>query len=393
VTDSRARTITVHLERPDAEFLHKLTMMWAAVVPAGSPGRGTLGATPPGTGPYRVARWDGRRGGLLVRNPYFGVASRWRPAGFADRIEVRVRREGSVEAQIAAVQRGSADLAVIANPFASAVSHDRLRALATDSPGRVQSTPVPTTDWLFLDVRRRPFDDIRVRRAVNLAIDRARIVTLSGGPEVGQPACQVLPVAFPAHEPYCPYTAHPSRAGAWTAPDLERARSLVAASGRAGARIIVWMPPFRRAVGRYVTALLNRLGFRATLRIPPGTGFGEDTDDYLRAHAVPQGWAADYLAPSTFIETNFTCAATADRGGLNLSRLCDSTLERRIDRALALPPADAAAAWAAAEQRLTDLAAAVPMTQRRAVVLVSRRVGNVQTHAQWFTLLDELWVK
>jgi len=393
VTDSRARTITVHLQRPDAEFLHKLTMMWAAVVPAGSRARATDRVPPPGTGPYRVASWDAKRGGLLVRNPHFRDASRSRPDGFADRIDVRVRRAGTTESQIAAVQRGTADLAVVAGAFGSYVAADRLRALATDSPGRVHSAPVPTTDWLFLDVRRRPFDNIDVRRAINLAFDRARVVALTGGPEVGQPACQVLPVAFPAHAPYCPYTTHPSRGGVWTAPDLKQARRLVAASGRVGDRIIVWMPPFRRAVGRYFTALLNRLGFHATLRIPPGAGFGADTDEYLRAHTVPQGWAADYLAPSTFIETNFTCDATADRGGLNLSRLCDSTLERQIRTALALPPAEATAAWAAADQHLTDVAAAVPMTQRRAVVLVSRRVGNVQHHPQLFTLLDQLWVK
>jgi peptide/nickel transport system substrate-binding protein len=337
--------------------------------------------------------WDARRGGLLVRNPYFRGTPRSRPAGFVDRVEVRVRRLGTTEAQIAAVQRGAADLAVIAGAFGSYVTADRLRALVTDSPGRVHSAPVPTTDWMFLDVRRRPFDDIDVRRAINLAFDRARVVRLTGGPEVGQPACQIVPAAFPGHEPYCPYTASPSGAGAWTGPDLQRARRLVAASGRAGARIVVWMPPFRRAVGRYFTAVLNRLGFRATLRVPPGEGFGAETDDVLRAHASPQGWAADYLAPSTFLETNFACANAAERGGLNFSRLCDATLERRIDRALALSPAYATAAWAAAEHRLTDLAAAVPMTQRRAAVLVSRRVGNVQHHPQLFTLLDQMWVR
>ena len=40
-----------------------------------------------------------------------------------------------------------------------------------------------------------------------------------------------------------------------------------------------------------------------------------------------------------------------------------------------------------------DLAAAVPLTTRRSVVLVSKRVGNVQTHGQWFTLLDQMWVR
>ena len=78
---------------------------------------------------------------------------------------------------------------------------------------------------------------------------------------------------------------------------------------------------------------------------------------------------------------------------MNLSKLCDRKLDRQIDRALRAPPAEAPPAWAAADRRVTDLAAAVPLTNRRQVVLVSERVGNVKTHAQWFTLLDQMWVR
>ena len=389
-TDAPARTITVHLTRRDADFLHKLTMAFAFVVPAGSPARASSGRTPPGTGPYRVTAWDAKRGGTLVRNRYFRAGpDRSRGDGFVDRIEVGVHDKRTIERRIAAVQRGAADLAVLADPFGTLVSQDRLRALLARSPGQVQSKPAPNTDWIFFNTQRRPFDDLGVRRAVNLALDRDRVVELSGGRESGQPTCQVLPLGFPGYAPYCPHTAPPTATGRWTAPDMEQARRLVAASGRAGDHIIVRVPDFREAVGRYYARLLDDLGFRTTVRV---LSFDED-DSWVpaaRAQTGFVGWGADYLAPSTFVKTGFECGS---RGTYNLSLICDKTLERQIARAVARPPEEAAAAWARADHRLTDLAAVAPLTSRRTVVLVSERVGNVKRHPQWSTLLDQLWVR
>jgi hypothetical protein len=64
-----------------------------------------------------------------------------------------------------------------------------------------------------------------------------------------------------------------------------------------------------------------------------------------------------------------------------------------VDAALAAQGAGAAALWASIDRRLTDLAPAVPLTTRRSVILVSERVGNVQHHPLYFTLLDQLWVR
>ena len=138
--------------------------------------------------------------------------------------------------------------------------------------------------------------------------------------------------------------------------------------------------------------LLNRIGLRATQHV-----YGwHDYPVYepgSREQTGFSGWGADYLAPSNFIETQFTCAETIGADPLNSAKVCDPRLERLIKRASVTPRADAANAWAAAERRVTDLAVAVPMTQRRAVVLVSQRAGNVQHHGQWFTLLDQLRVR
>ena len=50
-TDAEARTVAIHLTRPDAEFLHKLAVLFAFVVPADSARRATTGRPPPGHRP------------------------------------------------------------------------------------------------------------------------------------------------------------------------------------------------------------------------------------------------------------------------------------------------------------------------------------------------------
>ncbi len=71
-SDAHARTITVHLTARDPDFLHTLTTPFAYLLPSATPARtADKDFAPPGTGPYRVARWDASRGGVLVRNPHF----------------------------------------------------------------------------------------------------------------------------------------------------------------------------------------------------------------------------------------------------------------------------------------------------------------------------------
>ena len=145
-TDEHARTITVHLTRPDADFLHKLTYQFAYVVPASTPARRLGDRAPPGTGPYRIAAWDSRSGGMLVRNPSFRSWSPVsRPAGFAERIAVDVRSHRDVGAQLAEVQRGESDVALAANAFKPLIPTERLSALTARSGAGCTATRRPSS--------------------------------------------------------------------------------------------------------------------------------------------------------------------------------------------------------------------------------------------------------
>ena len=179
-TDAAARTITIRLRRPDAEFAHKLALPLAYVLPARAPARMMRGLPPPGTGPYRIAAFTPGRSVRLVRNTRFrSWSAEARPDGFPDAIDFTISADPG--AQVAAVQHGRADAVVAAGVFSGQLSLDQDRALALADANHVLTGSAPNTNWLFVNVRARPFDDPRVRRALNYAIDRRRMVKLAGG--------------------------------------------------------------------------------------------------------------------------------------------------------------------------------------------------------------------
>ena len=95
------------------------------------------------------------------------------------------------------------------------------------------------TWFVVLNTGAPPFDNVDVRRAMNLALDRDRVVQILGGEAAARSTCQQLPPNFPGYEPYCPYTMDPGpEGGSWTAPDLEEAQRLVHRSGTSGMRVV-----------------------------------------------------------------------------------------------------------------------------------------------------------
>jgi peptide/nickel transport system substrate-binding protein len=258
-----------------------------------------------------------------------------------------------------------------------------------------------TTIFDFLNTRAPPFDDVRVRRALNYAIDRHRVVALLGGQRNAQPACQILPPQLPGFERYCPYTRRPRADGRWTGPDLGRARRLVAASGTAGMRVRVWGATGQaedRVHGRYVVSVLRRLGFRATLHLLSPTRFLNYTNNSRnRAQVIAGTWGAAWPSASNFIARLGCRFFAADSPtSANASEFCDPAIDRLTDRAMALQPRDPIAGhalWARLDRELTDRAIWLPLATPKTTDIISGRVHNYTLHPVWGALVDQLWVR
>lgn len=201
----------------------------------------------------------------------------------------------------------------------------------------------------------------------------------------------MIPPTVPGYARYCPYTLDPRRTGEWTAPDLGKARQLVAASGTKGQKVTVWTWRDFGAEGRYVVSLLRRLGYRAQLRELKAADryFSTIFDPKTRAQSGLIGWIGMQYG-SQAIDV-----LRCDFDG-NVARFCDRRMDARARRALNLladDPEAAAATWAELDRKLVDAAAMVPLFNPRLPYLVSRRVGNWQYHPYLGPLYDQLWLR
>ncbi len=391
VTDDAAGTVTFHLIAPDPDFPDKLALPFATAVPVGTPKRKM---TVPATGPYVIASYAPKRQLELRRNPRFREWSNAaQPDGYPD--EISWRFVVADQPKVTAVERGEADWLNDIPP------RNRLTELRTQYASQLHTSFSPATQYLFLNTRLAPFNDVRVRKALNYAINRNVVVRLWGGPELARPTCQVLPPSFPGYSRYCPYTRDPIATGAWTGPDLAKARRLVAASRTKGTRVTVWsfnQPPWAD-MARYTAALLNRLGYRATTKGIKPSVYPQTIEDSRNKAQIGQfAWGADYPRASNFFTPNLTCRSFQPHSpsNLNVSQFCNHKIDAEIENALAQQltnPEGTSRLWAQIDRDVVDEAPWVPLYTSAQPNFLSKRTGNYQFSPQWGVLLDQLWVR
>jgi YVTN family beta-propeller protein len=396
VANEAAHVVTFNLVEPDPDFLYKLTLPFAAAIPAGIPDRDVGRRPVPATGPYMIERYVPGAELRMVRNPYFREWSRAaQPDGYVDRIVYRLGTDP--DRTVTAIERGEADWGVYFTPFTP--PRHRLHEILTRYRDQVHTNPLSQVSYLIMNTREPPFDDVRVRRALNFAIDRNALVDLSGGADHAQPTCQILPPGIPGYRPYCPYTVNPRASGAYSGPDLATAKRLIAASGTRGMHVRLLTDP-KTVESAYIVSVLRALGFRATARsiasVSRYNAVASNSDHHVQISVG--GVGTDYPAASNIIDTWLSCNGYQPRSNLNNNRaaFCDTDVEAGMRRAFRLRPADPEAAnrqWARVDKAIVERAPWLPTINPKTVDFVSQRVGNYQFHPQWGLLLDQLWVR
>jgi peptide/nickel transport system substrate-binding protein len=363
--DDDTRQIVIRLVESRGAFVYELAIPFAGVVPADTPASNQTKNPPPGAGRYMFEDVRINRGYTLVKNPRFSEALSDTPvaAGNVDRFEVSIVEEGASTNQVA---QGQLDFQVD-NPVP-----DRVAELKQRYPDRFHQFPTPSSFYFFMNASVPPFDDLKVRQAVNHAIDPDAINRVQGG--VISPAHTTLPPGVPGHvdsEDLYPY-------------DLNKAKQLVREAGAEGEEVTVWgnnENPTQPTI-EYYADVLNSIGLRAKVRILPGTTyFATVGDRSIEAQTGWANWFQDYPHPSNFIDVLLNPDNVRATGNNNYSyNAGDDELARKIDELSAEPELtdEVVQRWADLDREIQEKAYWAMYGNRKQTTFFSERMNFEQ---------------
>jgi peptide/nickel transport system substrate-binding protein len=385
-------TVTFNLTTADPEWLDKLAVPFAFILPASTPAK-NVNIPPPGTGPYKWVQYAPSTQMKLDRNTFFKEwSAEAQPKGNPDTI---IQKFGlTPEAQVTAVENNTADWMFDQPPA------DRLGELSSKYASRVHVNPLTAVWYFAFNVREAPFNNLKARQAVNYATDRNALVKVYGGPKLAVPTCQILPPNFPGYQPYCPYTKNPG-SGKWTAPDLTKARQLVAQSGTKGASVKVntTTNTVDKGLGLYFVGLLNSLGYKATLQaLSPDIQYPYIQNSKNKPQFAFSTWYQDYPAASDFLDILLGCGSfhPNSNSSPNIAEFCNKGIQAKMENAGKVGitnPDSANKIWAQVDKETTDQAPWVSMFNPKYIDVLSDRVKGYQFSPQWYFLLDQASVK
>jgi oligopeptide transport system substrate-binding protein len=358
-------TVKIELSRPDSTLLHLMALNFSFVVPkevVEAEGQ-DFGHKPVGTGGFKVVEWTSGQSIVLERNAdYF---KQGRP--YLDKITFQIGQEPVVN--LLRLQKGEIDIPGDGIPPAKFTE-------VMNDPKWKESVIVAEqlhTGYVTMNVNIKPFDNVAVRQAVNMAINKDRIVQIINNRAV--PANQPLPPAMPGYDKgFKGYTY-----------DIDGAKAKLKEAGLEGGfetDLYVANTDPQPRIAQAIQQDLAAIGIKANLQnLDQGNviAAGGKKDGAPMIWSGGMAWIADFPDPSNFYTVILGCGGAVE-GGWNWAWYCNEDLDKRAEEANAMTnPADAdkrAAAWGKIFTDLMADAPWAPVFNEKAYVIHSARIAG-----------------
>jgi ABC-type transport system substrate-binding protein len=322
-------TVKIELAKPDATFMQVVALNFAGIVPKEEVAKfgADFGHHPVGSGPYNMTEWTLGQRIVFERNKDFYVTG----MPYLDKIVFEIGQEPLVA--LLRMEKGEIDVPGDGIPPAKF-----LEIMADPTWSKlVVHAPQLQTGYITMNVEMKPFDDVKVRQAVNMAINKDRIIKIINGRAV--PAVQPLPPGMPGFDKgYKGYSY-----------DVDKAKALMKDAGYADGvdtELYVYNTDPNPRIAQAIQQDLAAIGIKASIK-------SLDQADVIAAGGTPKtapmiwsggmAWIADFPDPSDFYGPILGCSG-ATQGGWNWSWYCNKDREAEAAKADAMVKPDEQAA-------------------------------------------------
>ena len=422
-----AKTLVVHLTRPAGDLGARLAMPAAAPIPPGAAdGHDSgYGRYLVASGPYMIEGSDQLDPSLppeqqpqvagyvpgtsltLVENPLWRADSDDLRSALVQRIEIKQyddQTEDDYHATVDAILGDEVDLALGAGVEPSDI--ERLRADSATA-SRVQVASANSMDFIQINLAVPPFDDVHVRRAINLVINKREIVSIRSPGDLIQR--HAIPDAFEngllsAYDPYA--TADDSGSVERAKAEMRLSRYDTDGDGLCDLPTCsgIYVPvrddfPESGLAAEAFSEDLSQVGIGLNIQlVPPDDFFGFNFDPSNHsAMTFTYGWGSDYLSAASWFGPLASGPAIGDPSSGNLSLVgatreqLDSigfgevevpSLDDQINACVARTGAAQFECWAEADQYLMErIVPWVPLSTRMTTRLISPSVQRFYIEA------------
>lgn len=367
--------ISFTLTRPDMTFLNWLALPFASAVPREwieqlKKDDKEFSENPNGCGPFRMqpGNWIHDSYLKLEKNPYYYDKSLPKAKG----IELQIG--GGDLLHMMRFEVGDIDIYVM--EAASAPDYLRLTRDAKWK-NRIIHAPMMDVRYLCLNTEFPPFNDIRVRKAVNMAIDKSRIVATQSGRVVA--ARGILPPGMPGYNPnlqgysYNPDAARKLLKEAGYKNDPQKPITLWYAS-------TLWYPKAAQTIQED----LRKIGMEINLK---SVTFAEAKTKAGQRKAIPMsinGWLQDYPDPSNFLDVMFNSKAITENASLNRAFYSNPEVDRLLNAAaIDLNRPHRLKTYQQIEQKIMNDAPWVPLAHTERYVVAQPWIEGYDLHQMW----------
>jgi peptide/nickel transport system substrate-binding protein len=318
-TDEKTGEIVINLEQPAGTFPNVLALMFVAPVPQSTPDEDQSASPPPASGPYMITQSQPGRGWTYERNPYWAKDNGKQielPAGHVDKIEIEVNRNQST--QVNDIESGKLNWIFDPPPT------DRYQEVKEKFEGsQFKLEPTISTYYFWMNSTVEPFNNQKVREAVNYAVDPAALERIYTGQIVGTQ--QILPPGMPG---YKKIELFPH--------DVKKAKELIAESGVKDKEVTVWTDTEspNNDAGTYYAGVLNEIGLKAEIKILNADNYftviGNTSTPNLDTGFAD--WFEDFPHPNDFFDILLNGESIQSTNNQNFSQINEEALNAKINQ-------------------------------------------------------------